>query len=182
MRRTGSTAVAQVKRNHKNLLKSCQIVANSTKPFDVNTTYDKGHGRIEKRTCTVFQTGDLFKRYAGSVWSGYVECVIEIERTSIIKGKESFEVSYYISTSLKMAKEFQKIVRSHWTIENVYHYVRDEALREDRSRIRKKPGIMARLRSFALNELRKMKVENISHRIYENALDFKQLAKLVGLY
>jgi len=38
--------------------------------------------------------------------------------------------------------------------ENGSHYVRDVTLREDASRIRKNPGIFARMRSFAYNILR----------------------------
>ena len=45
-------------------------------------------------------------------------------------------------------------IRKHWGIENKSHYTRDVTFREDASRIRKNPGIFARLRSFAYNILR----------------------------
>jgi len=45
-------------------------------------------------------------------------------------------------------------VRMHWGIENKLHYTRDVTLREDASRIRKNPGVFARIRSFAYNILR----------------------------
>ena len=53
--------------------------------------------------------------------------------------------------------------------------MRDRILREDDSRIRRKPGIFARLRSFALNILRANGVTNVSEAIYINALSLDRL-------
>jgi hypothetical protein len=61
-----------------------------------------------------------------------------------------------------------KAIRHHWHIENRSHYVRDGSFAEDASRIRRNPGIFARLRSFASNILRFNGIDNISdgrHRI-----------------
>ena len=60
-------------------------------------------------------------------------------------------------------------------IENRDHHVRDRILREDDSRIRRQPGIFARLRSFALNILRANGVGNVSEAIYTNALSLDRL-------
>ena len=38
---------------------------------------------------------------------------------------------YYISNRLKEAKEFGKIIRSHWSIENSLHWVKDVVFEED---------------------------------------------------
>ena len=46
-------------------------------------------------------------------------------------------------------------VRCHWHVENALHYTRDVTFQEDQSRIRHKPGVFARLRSFAYNILRR---------------------------
>ena len=48
-------------------------------------------------------------------------------------------------------------------------------LREDDSRIRRQPGIFARLRSFALNILRANGIANVSEAIYTNALSLDRL-------
>ena len=53
--------------------------------------------------------------------------------------------------------------------------MRDRILREDDSRIRRMPGIFARLRSFALNILRANGVTNVSEAIYINALSLDRL-------
>jgi hypothetical protein len=53
--------------------------------------------------------------------------------------------------------------------------VRDRVLREDDSRIRRKPGVLARLRSFALNVPRARGVTNVSEAVYVNALSLDRL-------
>ena len=65
--------------------------------------------------------------------------------------------------------------RGHWGIENRDHHVRDRTLGEDASRIRRRPGIFARLRSFALNILRANGVGNVSEALYVNALSLDRL-------
>jgi len=76
------------------------------------------------------------------------------------------------------AKKFNQIIQSHWGIENKNHYVRDEALKEDRSQIRKKAGVFVRLRSFALNLMRKRKVKNITREIHKNTLNMEKMLEL----
>jgi predicted transposase YbfD/YdcC len=57
------------------------------------------------------------------------------------------------------AKELNRVIRSHWSIENCLHWVLDIAFREDDSRIRKDhgPENMATLRHIALNLLKQDK-------------------------
>ena len=85
------------------------------------------------------------------------------------------EVAYYVSQVRLDAEDFGWAVRAHWGIENRDHHVRDRILREDDSRIRRQPGIFARLRSFALNILRANGVGNVSEAIYTNALSLDRL-------
>jgi hypothetical protein len=65
-----------------------------------------------------------------------------------------------------------------WGIENRDHYVRDVTLGEDDSRIRHRPGAMARIRSAALNILRANGVQNVSQALYINALNLDHLLAL----
>jgi hypothetical protein len=55
-------------------------------------------------------------------------------------------------------------------------------LKEDASRIRKNPGIFARLRSFALNILRKNKVNNVSEALFDNALNLNLIFEYQGVF
>lgn len=92
--------------------------------------------------------------------------------------KVTKETSYFISTTGKYrAKEFLHLIRGHWGIENSNHYVRDETLREDRSQIKKKPEVMIRLKSFALNLMRNQGVENIAAEIHKNTLDMERMTR-----
>ena len=54
--------------------------------------------------------------------------------------------------------------------ENKFHYTRDATLREDASRIRKNPGVFARIRSFAYNILRFNQSDTIPQDRYAAAL------------
>ena len=53
---------------------------------------------------------------------------------------------------------------------------------EDQSRIRINPNIFAKLRSFALNILRKNKVENVSLELFENCMNLDRVFNYVGIF
>jgi hypothetical protein len=97
---------------------------------------------------------------AETEWEPHVAAIIRVERSVLhfqpATGywKPSFEISFYISNRPIAAKTAAAAVRQHWRIENSSHHVRDVTLREDASRIRKNPGVFARLRSFAYNILK----------------------------
>ena len=87
-----------------------------------------------------------------------------------------------MATDIQPAEVFAEVIRGQWGIENRHHYVRDVTLQEDASRIRRNPGIFARLRSFALNILHKNKVTNVSEALYDNALNLDNLRNYVGVF
>ena len=58
---------------------------------------------------------------------------------------------------------------SVWGIENKSHYTRDVTLSEDASRIRKNPGVFARLRSFGYNILKRNQSDTIPQDRLANA-------------
>ncbi len=76
------------------------------------------------------------------------------------------------------ASQFQNAIRGHWAIENPFHHVRDVVLREDACRVRAQPGILARLRSVALNCLRRHQVTSIFTAIFANSLNFSRAVKM----
>src|SRR4051794_16369981 len=90
-------------------------------------------------------------------------------------GRPRREVAYYVSQVGLTAEGFGRAVRAHWGIENRSHHVRDRILGEDASRIRRRPGVFARLRSFAPNILRARGVTNVSEAVYTNALSLDRL-------
>lgn len=114
-------------------------------------------------------------------WGMYIRSIIQVVReTQIYDTKQkkyvtSREDAVYLANHAITSEDAYRRIRCHWFIENKDHHVRDETLGEDYSRIRVNPGIMSKLRSFALNILRKNKVGNINIEIYENSLDYNRL-------
>lgn len=120
-------------------------------------TLEKGHGRIEKRE--YFQTDEVSWFSEKDLWKG-LKSIGMVRRTVIYKGKETVEISYYIS-SLEMPEEgecelFAKAVRKHWGVES-YHWMLDVLFKEDDSLVRKNNGAenLSMLRKIALNILKK---------------------------
>lgn len=171
----------QVKDNQRNLLKRCKAISLASTELGLSRTKGKRkRGRIEKRKAKVFEIKD-------TLWKDFKRLIVihrEVETfdTKLKVSIHTEETAYYVSTAAKYtAKEFGKIIRSHWSIENSNHYVRDVTLGEDASRVRKNPMIMATLRSFALNLLRRNKEQNISLAIYRNAINLERVLKYKGI-
>lgn len=169
--------ILQVKDNQPTLHKVCQKICQSYNPIDKTYTRDLGHGRFDKRYCYVFSNPSLLNRYLTGCWKEHIKCIVLVHRERRVRDTRtekwilSIEDSYYVSTRLGIAKDLLEIIRGHWGIENKNNHVRDESMGEDYSRIRVKPDIMVRFRSFALNIMRANGEKNIKNALYENALD-----------
>ncbi len=142
-------------------------------PLDQHATVDRcRHGREEHRRVELFAVAGRL----APAWQEVIACAARITRLCWCKDTRTGlwqarrEVAYYISQIELDAEGFGRAVRAHWGIENRAHHVRDRILGEDASRIRCRPGIFARIRSFALNILRAHGVTNVSEAIYTNAL------------
>jgi hypothetical protein len=116
-------------------------------------TVNKDHGRIEIRRIAV---SSEVVSYLG--WPGAAQ-VVRIERRRYVKGRESVEVAYLI-TSLPpeeaSPERLLELNRTHWAIENKLHYVRDVTLNEDRCRVRKGARPLATLRNTVMFLIRKI--------------------------
>lgn len=95
--------------------------------FDKADEIDKGHGRIEGRQVRVCQDIEWLKK--DKKWKS-INSVIEIVSRREIKGKESCEKRYYISSAKGSAAQFLKWIRNHWQIES-FHWVLDVAFKDD---------------------------------------------------
>lgn len=99
-------------------------------------------------------------------WPG-VQQICQIQRSRKIGARTESETAYYITSAprhLARADRLLEWSRAHWgAIENKLHYVRDEALGEDRCTVSTghAPQNLAALRNAALNLLRRAKVTNI---------------------
>ncbi len=177
----GNALLVRVKDNQPTLLAALAGLCTAGRPFDSHETVDRRrHGRQEHRHVEVFDTAGLLD----APWQALVSCVARVSRLTYVKDTRSGlwatreEVGYYPCQAHHGAKLLGCAIRAHWGIENRAHYVRDVTLGEDASRIRTRPGMMARIRSVALNVLRANGVQNISLALYANAVSFEQLLAL----
>ena len=177
--------VVQLKDNQKNLLREvsegCDFLDSESNFGDT----EKSRNRIESRATEVFDIGCCLIESAD--WKKYISRAVRVMRNTEIfdtktkEWKHRSETAYYLCSHQYSAEIVAKIIREHWHCENRNHYVRDVSLGEDASRIRTRPGVFARLRSFSLNILRFNKVKNVKAALFENALDFDSLTKLKGI-
>ena len=185
----GSQLIAQVKGNQPTLLAAVQQADATAEPLSQACQFDHERSRIERRAVKVFAAAPLLAASPVETdWSALIKAVIQVHRqtdcfdTRTGAWKLRTETAYYIATELQHAEVFARVIRGHWGVENRNHYVRDVTLREDASRIRRNPGIVARLRSFTLNILRKNNITNVSEALYDNALCLDNLRTYVGLF
>src|SRR5450759_5120080 len=166
-------AKAGVKDNQPPLLLQLDAITPSAAPLDRVESTDNARTRHESRTVSVFDPLDAF---ANSDWKPHVAAVVRVERDVLTRTaktglwERSNHTAYYISNTKITAERAAQAIRAHWTIENTSHYTRDVTMGEDQSRIRSKPGVFARLRSFAYNILKANKSNTLSQDRYRAAL------------
>ncbi len=184
----GNEAIVQIKGNQETIFNTVREAITSGRLESLSSSSQqeaKKRNRIEYRETEVFRMSET---YLPLGWKKTFKSIVRMRRyTDCFDTKKKqwnlrAEVSYYGSTCLLEAKEAAEFIRLHWHIENKNHYVRDVTLGEDASRIRKNPGIFARLRSFALNLLRKNNITNVKEALFENALNFENLLNYQGIF
>jgi predicted transposase YbfD/YdcC len=102
---------------------------------DSKTGYEKDHGRIEMRECSVIS--DIDWLYQKSEWKN-IKSIIKVrchsEKWEAAKqrwGEETVFDRYFISSLALSAKEMAVLIRHHWSIENNLHWVLDVVFGED---------------------------------------------------
>jgi len=121
---------------------------------DTFSETEKGHGRIEIRTCTTTdQIGWLSKK---NDWVS-LKSIACIQSERLIGKNKTIEKRYYITSIPASAERILRAARSHWLIENSMHWVLDVCFNDDQSRIRKgnAPQNVATIKSLALNLLKR---------------------------
>jgi predicted transposase YbfD/YdcC len=170
----GVHLIAQVKDNQPTLHATVADLCATAKPREKTRTVDKNKRlRHETRSYEIFLPR---KALAGSEWNEHVACIIRVQRDTLKRSAatglwiDTHETAYYVCDIVPSAKEAARAIREHWGIENRAHYIRDCSFAEDASRIRKNPGVFARIRSFAANILRLNRTTNVANTRYRLAI------------
>jgi predicted transposase YbfD/YdcC len=151
----GADYILAVKENQGHLLDDIKEAFGSQKTIPQHSQMNLGHGRIEKRTCSIITDTDWV--CDKKEWE-QLHMLIRIESERIIKatGVMEKQVRYYISSKVADAETFNNAIREHWGIENKLHWTLDVAFGEDKSN--KRAGHAAENFSFiskiALNLLK----------------------------
>jgi predicted transposase YbfD/YdcC len=150
--------------------------------MDCFQTIEKGHGRIETRR--YWQSTDIDWFEDRKLWR-HLQSIGMVESIRRVKGKNTIERRYYLSSLLLDATRFAKAVRSHWGVENPLHWTLDVTFHEDQSRARAKYAAqnLATLRRIALNLIKKNTRQKVSQRQKRilAALDTSFLEQLLGI-
>lgn len=142
---------------------------------------EKNRHRWEKRVVKVYP------RFLGisPLWIK-LKTIIQVERTIIyqIKPEKIHRETVYFISSLPIttkAKVFHQGIRSHWSIENSLHYIKDKTFQEDQRRIRSKsaPENLSLLTNMVINIFRKHNFSNIAQAIRLVAHDVPRLWQMI---
>ena len=178
-----------VKANQPELFQAIQLLfacppwtsSERVSEYDVHTTENKGHGRLERRT---LESSITLNSYLD--WPGVGQVMRRTcRRISRKTGVVSEEATYGITSLTRRqadAKRLEAIWRGHWTIENRVHYVRDVTFGEDACQVHagNAARVLATLRNAILNLLRRLGWNNISDALRHYAAKLRYSLGLIG--
>lgn len=166
-----------VKKNQPSLYNKIETtLSDITNQSSSYTTLEKSKDRIELRHTMVSNRIEGIN----DDWIG-LQQIISVYRRVICKGKTKEETAYFISSKNSNAFLYEEGVRSHWSIENSLHWVKDVTLKEDVSKIRKgnAPQNISALKSMSLNIFRKNNFKNIAKAMRLVSNDIKTMYDLI---
>ena len=177
----GAHWILTVKENQPSLHRQLAALPWRAVP-DADRDTARGHGRREIRTLKILSvsTGIGFPNAAQALQ-------IRRRRRRIDQPKRFTTETVYAITDLRVHQarpaQLATWIRSHWSIENKVHWVRDVTYDEDRSQIRTGTGpqVMAALRNAAIGALRLTGVTNIAAATRHHARDTNRPLALLGI-
>lgn len=106
--------------------------ADTNSEYEIYSTLDKGHGRIEKRTCYVLNEVAYFTDYLAE-WKE-LKKIFAVKKEVEKNGEKTTEISCYLSSKNATAEELLRYTRNHWQIESMHHIL-DVTYDEDRCKL-----------------------------------------------
>jgi predicted transposase YbfD/YdcC len=173
IRNQGGDYLLALKGNHKKAYKAVKQYFHEhiepqgawRTPANFFDAFDDSHGRTVRRR--VWAITDLPALPELAQWPALqAVLVVETIRMAHRDAPVTSDYRVYISSLVRSATGFVRMIRQHWDIENQLHWSLDVTFNEDRCRIRKEyaPENMAALRHVALNLLRQEQAQHISLR------------------
>ena len=131
-------------------------------------TAGKGHGRIERRSIETLSRIPSLIEFPGAKQIG------RIQRERSIRGVVTVETICFITSLPRLranAPALLKLARSHWSIENGLHRVRDVSMGEDACTVSSgaAPQAYAAMRNAILALMRKSKIKNFARAFRRHA-------------
>ena len=134
--------------------------------YEIYRTIEKGHGRIEKRTCYVLNEVEFFTDYMVN-WKG-LKKIFAVKREIEREGKKTTEISCYLSSKNTTAEKLLSYTRKHWQVES-FHWLLDINYDEDKSRVVNKNS------QICLNIIRKYCISIIKKYIENHGVKRKTI-------
>lgn len=102
---------------------------NNEDEYEIFSTIEKSHGRIESRTCYVLKNVEYFSNYIEE-WKS-LKKIFAVKREIEKNDKKTKEISCYLSSKNTTAEQLLSYTRTHWEIESMHHIL-DVTYDEDR--------------------------------------------------
>lgn len=128
------------------------------------------HGRIERRSIRVSDELDPavpYISFPGVRFVAQVQREVEYKKDGRKRKPETVYLLTSLPSELATAERLLQLNRTYWGIENRVHWVRDVALREDASRLRKGalPRLWAACANLVISILRLLRVPGIKRKM-----------------
>lgn len=147
-----------ISKDNQTVLKGLvKTIFSSVSPLSTHMTVEKGHGREEKRSCSVLDARLLEQEGLYEEWPGFKR-IIKMDRERLYDGLKSKGTVYYLSSEEKdEAAYFASRIRDRWSIDNKLHWHLDVTFKEDQSRVRTKNGAvnLSIVRKFSMELLKR---------------------------
>jgi predicted transposase YbfD/YdcC len=177
----GADYLLALKKNHANFYEEVETYFQDPdllKTCNSAIRTDKGHGRVETRTCYVTQNIDWLTEK--SSWKNLKSLVMVVSKRWI-SGKETIEQRFFITSLEADPVKILAATRAHWGIENSLHWVLDVIFGED-SRIIWDHNIAHNesiIRRLALNLLKQYRLTLPTKSAKSEKIAIKTLRKIM---
>ena len=179
--------ILKVKDNQKDLKDDIKTyfdleIKNDSPDIDIlETSYEKEHGKIEKRTYYIsYDTNCIHDK---KKWQS-VKAIGRIDVYREENGISTLTKNYYILSQQFSTERFKKITREHWNIECSLHWRLDVILDEDHSTSKKDNSIdnLAIIRKIVFNLARldtSMGNLTLKKKLTRYSFEFKNIKNLI---